>query len=256
MALGISEPAVLLLGGTGARLTPVTQFGNKHFLPVYDRSLAENAAAWLSGCGFTSVVAVVPRDLGASISRAVYETLSAYLDTTLAFQRNPDGTCDAVECAIELGLQGDVTVLFGDNVFGGPIPRTSFERLAIGYSMRCFAAPVDADLSQFAAIRLDNEHLHVVTKPHPFDKGMAMVGLFVLCVDEFSERMSKPRRAELEMDLSYLAKEFSDVGALEIRKLGVDWQDACYSFEALWRASELVRRSSENGSNNRLRDYS
>src|SRR5665811_600394 len=91
---------VLLLGGTGSRLGVLTHGLNKHLLPVYHRSLAENGLRWLILCGVTRVVAVVP--VG---TQSVFEGLlapvaqSADCHVEVLVQQAPLGTADALRSA-------------------------------------------------------------------------------------------------------------------------------------------------------------
>lgn len=232
--------AMLLLGGQGRRLWPLTEAINKHLLPVYDRCLAANALTWLGRSGFREVIAVVPAG-----ERAVFErTLAAEnhpLKLTFVTQPAGRGTGDATRRAIEQCSAGQVAVMFGDNVFGSPFDECEFDRLPPGIDARCFAKRVEEDGTHFGRIDFAVGKATAQGRPHRHHSGFAMTGIFLIRRDSLLGFTSGS--AGCEDDLVDFIVDCSVRGTLTANRVEHTWCDAGYSFEALWRAGELMRRS-------------
>jgi glucose-1-phosphate thymidylyltransferase len=237
--------AVLLLGGSGSRLGRLTTSLNKHLLPVYDRTLAENALSWLVGLGCRRIAIVAaPRDVPTLFPHL---ERSGGVDTQLVFvlQPHPTGTGDAVHRALRALQAQQVLVLFGDNVFIGEFERTQIRELAPEMDVRCYLRWTEQRLDQFSVVLLEGSRATLATRPHSHTAGYPVTGLFAIRGDAALEYHRACPRADTAAGREYDVMEFV-ASALrnqraEMARLTVAWHDAGYSYEALWEAGRSIR---------------
>ncbi|MHB1434815.1 MAG: glucose-1-phosphate thymidylyltransferase [Thermoplasmata archaeon] len=216
---------LLLAGGHGTRLRPLTFFGNKHMLPIANEPMLFYALRDLAAVGITEV-AIVLGPLREGIREAVGDGRSFGLRVTYLLQEEPRGIADAVRLAREFVGAEPCVVYLGDNLLGsgaGPLVRR-FEQG--GYSAVIGTASVD-DPRRFGVIELDGERIvSLAEKPTEPRSSLALVGVYVFdaCIFPILDRLTPSPRGELEITeaIDRLVRDGAPVGVERIRGF---WKD-------------------------------
>jgi len=223
---------VILAGGTGSRLHPLTAVVSKHLLPVHDKPMIFYPLATLLEGGISEVLVIsTPRDLPA------YRTLLG--DGTrlgirigYAVQNRPSGIAEGVLLAEEFCAGEPMALILGDNVFHGPIGLDLVHSgFAEGDGAVVWGFPVP-DPERFGVVALDERGtpVELAEKPENPRSNLAVTGLYVLdrTAPERVRALSPSRRGELE--ITDLNRAYLRDGALRVVDLtsagDVTWLDA------------------------------
>jgi glucose-1-phosphate thymidylyltransferase len=236
-----TRKGIILAGGTGSRLFPLTRATNKHLLPVHDKPMIYYPLSTLMLAGVRDVLVVSgPEHLGA-FERLLGDGASLGVRITYAAQESARGIADAFIVA-ERFLAGDGCVLaLGDNMFWGHL---DFLRGALAHDRGAtiFAYPVKEPW-RYGVVTLGarGEIVSIDEKPQKPRSHLAIPGLYVVDGDAvtLAKKLAPSARGELEItDLhrAYLAR-----GDLRVVPLGrgMAWLDMGTS-DSLLAASEFV----------------
>jgi len=216
---------LLLAGGYGTRLRPLTFSGNKHMLPIANEPMLFYGLRDLAAVGLHEV-AIVLGPMREGIREAVGDGRSFGLTVTYLVQEEPRGIADAVRRAREFVGGEPCVVYLGDNLLeSGAAPLVQrFERG--GYSAVIGAAPVD-DPRRYGVVELDGERIvSLAEKPTEPRSSLALVGVYVFDPRIFPilDRLTPSARGELEITeaLDRLVRDGAPVGVERIRGF---WKD-------------------------------
>jgi len=234
---------IILAGGTGTRLHPITQGASKQLLPVYDKPLVFYPLSTLMMAGIRDILVITtPQDL-AAFQRLLGDGSHFGISLTYAVQDRPEGLAQAFLIGADHIGTGPVALILGDNIFYGPGVGTSLRRFrdVDGGSIFAYwvANPSDYGVVEFAA---DGTALAVEEKPATPKSNYAVPGLYFYDNDvvEIARSLRPSPRGELEItdvNLAYLHQ-----GRLQVEVLtrGTAWLDTG-TFDALLEAGSFVR---------------
>ena len=234
---------IILAGGTGTRLHPITQGASKQLLPVYDKPLVFYPLSTLMMAGIRDILVITtPQDL-AAFQRLLGDGSHFGISLTYAVQDRPEGLAQAFLIGADHIGTGPVALILGDNIFYGPGVGTSLRRFreVQGGSIFAYwvANPSDYGVVEFAA---DGTALAVEEKPATPKSNYAVPGLYFYDNDvvEIARSLRPSPRGELEItdvNLAYLNQ-----GRLQVEVLtrGTAWLDTG-TFDALLEAGSFVR---------------
>ena len=234
---------IILAGGTGTRLHPITQGASKQLLPVYDKPLVFYPLSKLMMAGIRDILVITtPQDL-AAFQRLLGDGSHFGISLTYAVQDRPEGLAQAFLIGADHIGTGPVALILGDNIFYGPGVGTSLRRFrdVDGGSIFAYwvANPSDYGVVEFAA---DGTALAVEEKPATPKSNYAVPGLYFYDNDvvEIARSLRPSPRGELEItdvNLAYLHQ-----GRLQVEVLtrGTAWLDTG-TFDALLEAGSFVR---------------
>jgi glucose-1-phosphate thymidylyltransferase len=234
---------ILLAGGTGSRLAPLTRHISKQLLPVYDKPLIYYPLSTLMLAGIREICVISsPRDIEPT-KMLLRESRAWGLSLTFAVQEEPRGIADAFRLASpHLGVS-PVCLVLGDNILHGP---------RLGVSLQGFSNPSDAvifasevaDPSAYGVVELDHtgRPISLVEKPRDPKSRLAVPGLYFYPSDvyEVAGALSPSSRGELEisdLNAAYLAQ-----GRLKVVELprGTAWLD-CGTIDDLFEATTYIQ---------------
>ncbi len=234
---------ILLLGGSGSRLRPLTFSQNKQLLPIYDKPLFFYPLSTLMLAGMREFIFVSSLEGNSNFRNILGDGSDLGITIEYRVQNSPNGLPDAIMSAADLLTEDKFAVILGDNIFHGVGLGQSLKSSTKSiYGAKIFAYNV-ANPSQFGVLHLnrDGSIRDLIEKPSTFVSPLAITGLYFLDLEaiDFCKSLSPSNRGELEMvDLlkCYLAKgELS----FEVLPRGVAWLDTGTP-EALLDAANFV----------------
>ena len=232
---------IVLAGGIGSRLYPLTRVTNKHLLPVYDRPMIFYPLQILVDAGIRDILIVTGGQNAGDFLRLLQNGKEFGLQQlSFAYQDGEGGIADALRLA-EPWAKGDkICVVLGDNIIEGDIrdAADSFHQQDKGAMVMLKEVP---DPERFGVPVFDNGRIiRIEEKPKTPLSSYAVIGIYFYDGTVFDRiRDLKPSgRGEYEItdiNNSYLAE-----GTLRHTLLEGWWTDAG-TFESLWHASNMVR---------------
>jgi glucose-1-phosphate thymidylyltransferase len=230
---------VVLAGGTGSRLDPLTRIINKHLLPVYDRPMVVYAIDALREAGIGEVMLVTGGEHLDDFRRLLGD------DLAYGNQDRPGGIAEALGLARDFVGNERMAVMLADNIYGGSIAETiqSFEQQSKGARVLVAHVRETEHLRHLGVPRIDGGRItEIVEKPEEPPGRLAVTGLYCYEPDVFDviERLEPSGRGELE--ITDVNNHYVREGTLEFDVFEGYWGDAGESIEAYHEVIERVRR--------------
>ena len=238
---------IILAGGTGSRLDPLTRITNKHLLPVFDRPMIYFAIEQLAGAGIDRIMVVTGGNHAGEFLRLLGNGAAfglRHLD--YAYQDRPGGIAEALGLCEWFAAGDPVVVLLGDNVFEHSIAPivAAFRDHPVG--ARIALAEVDNAAAYGVAVMERGRLVRIVEKPSEPPSRLAVTGLY--CYDARVFEMVKTLRpsGRGELEITDVNNRYLELGELRHDVLDGYWADCGESIEMLFRAGRLV---AEHGAN-------
>jgi glucose-1-phosphate thymidylyltransferase len=236
---------VILAGGAGTRLTPLTRITNKHLLPIYDRPMVTYAIEALVGAGVSELMLVTGGTHAGEFFRLLGDGHAHGIDRLFyAYQEQEGGIADALGLAERFVARERVVVMLADNVFEQSL-RTPIENfLAQERGARILLAPMEEPehLRHLGVPELDGERVvRIVEKPASPPSSYAVTGVYFYddAVWDFLPSLEPSARGELE--ITDVNNWYIDRGTMEYDVLDGFWGDAGESIDAYYAVNDFVR---------------
>ena len=238
---------IVLAGGLGSRLYPLTKITNKHLLPVFDKPMIYYPIQCLVNAGITEIIVVT----GGNYAGHFLQLLRNGSDFGLkrlgyAYQEGEGGIADALKLAEEFADGDSICVVLGDNIIEGNIKKAADDFAAQGGGAKIMLKEVhDPERFGVATITESGKVEKIVEKPTNPDTNLAVIGIYMYDADVFNIcRDLKPSdRGELE--ITDVNNEYVRRGNLSSEVIEGWWTDAG-TFESLYRSASLVRDGGAN----------
>jgi len=230
---------VILAGGNGTRLYPLTKVTNKHLLPIYDRPMVYYPLKTLIDSGIEEIMIVSGRGHAGHFLELLGSGTEFGVRLTYGIQEEAGGIAQALGIA-EHFVDGDaVTVILGDNIFQNNIRAdvTNFREGA-----KIFLKEV-SDAGRFGVAELDGKKvLGIEEKPQSPKSNLAVTGIYIYDskVFEVVRKLKPSGRGELE--ITDVNNYYVGKGVMEYRVVEGFWTDAG-TFESLMRAGMLIKET-------------
>ena len=238
---------IVLAGGFGRRLEPLTRVTNKHLLPVYDRPMVYYAVEQLVGAGIEEIMIITGGNHAGEFLRLLGSGAAfglRHLD--YAYQEHAGGIAQALGLAEHFAAGGPVAVILGDNIFErslAPIV-ANFRKKPRG--ARIALATVDNPSSYGVAVMDNGKLVRIVEKPADPPSRFAVTGFYLydMRVFDFVKHLRPSKRSELE--ITDVNNQYLDLGELSHDQVEGYWADCGESIDMLLRASNLVAKHGAN----------
>lgn len=229
---------VLICGGSGTRLRPLTEITNKSLLPVYNRPLVEYPLGKLVDAGIHDVIIISGNEH--------IDQMAGYLGSGARFnckfsyrvQEKPEGIAQALGMAEEFAGGDSICAILGDNIyFDNLTPAiTSFKK---GGQVFLKEVP-DAERFGVAEVDAQGKVISIEEKPKKPKSRFAVTGCYVYDNRCFEIIRNLKPSARGEFEITDVSRWYMEHGELTASVLKDEWIDAG-TFESLYRAASVVR---------------
>jgi len=237
---------VILAGGLGTRLQPLTRVTNKHLLPVFDKPMIYYPIQCLVNAGIEDIMIVTGGNDAGDFLRLLGNGHDFGLrDLHYTYQEGEGGIADALRLAENFSDGDKIVVVLGDNIIQGHIRRHVAEFFAQGPGAKILLKEVP-DPQRFGVAEVhDGQILSIEEKPKKPKSNLAVIGVYMYDrqVFEIIRTLKPSGRGELEItdvNNAYIAKGNLTYGVLD------GWWTDAGTFESLHRAWMLVAEGGAN----------
>lgn len=229
---------VVLAGGLGTRLAPLTRVTNKHLLPIYDKPMIFYPIQYLVDCGIKDIMIVTGGNSAGDFLRLLGNGSEFGLkDIYYTYQRGEGGIADALSLAHNFAEDEPVAVVLGDNIFENGIHQAIDSYPGHGAMILLKDVP---DPQRFGVPRLEGDRVtEIIEKPADPPSPYAVVGAYVYDSRVFEMIDSLELSARGELEITDVNNNYISCGEMRYGILDGWWTDAG-TFESLLQANQLV----------------
>ena len=235
-----SMKGIILAGGTGSRLYPLTKVTNKHLLPVYDKPMIYYPLQTLVAAGIKDIMIVSGRGHVGHFLELLGSGKDLGVRLTYEIQEGAGGIAQALGLAEEWAGTDNVAVILGDNIFQDDIKK---DVESFGSGAKIFLKEV-TDAHRFGVAEVKGSRvLGIEEKPKVPKSNLAVTGLYLYDAGVFEVIKTLRPSGRGEFEITDVNNAYIRRGAMEFSVLPGFWSDAG-TFESLLRASLMVCETS------------
>jgi glucose-1-phosphate thymidylyltransferase len=233
---------VVLAGGSGSRLFPLTLVTNKHLLPVYDRPMIYYPLAVLAEMGVREAMVVVGGRSVGDILELLHDGSDVGLDLTYRYQRGALGIAHAIGLARDFAGADPIAIVLGDNLVHGSL-RDFAESFVAGAAEAGAVLKEVPDPERFgvAEIGLDGAIVGFEEKPAVAKSNLIPIGVYFFRPSVFDVIAGLRPSARGELEITDLLNHYLARRSLVHTVLEGEWQDAG-TIESLLEANRFAAR--------------
>ena len=232
---------IILAGGTGSRLFPLTRVTNKHLLPVYDLPMIYYPIQTLVDAGIRDILIVTGGNNAGDFLKLLRNGKDFGLQQlSFAYQEGEGGIADALRLAEPFAAGEKICVVLGDNIIDGTIrqAKEEFERQPGGARLLLKEVP---DPERFGVPVFEADRIvRIEEKPATPASKYAVIGAYFYDGTVFDRIRPLQPSGRNELEITEVNNSYIADGALTYSVLEGWWTDAG-TFDSLLRASNLVR---------------
>ena len=232
---------IILAGGNGTRLKPLTKATSKQLLPIYDKPLIFYPLSTLMELGIRDIAIIVKSSEKEKFFLLLGDGKRFGINITYLIQDNPNGLAEAFIIGEEFIGKSNVTLILGDNIFYGEALKQSLSsKFSEGANILCYKVN---DPERYGVAKISgNKVVEIVEKPKEFVSDYAVTGIYVYdnSVIAKSKSLLPSARGELEItDLNNLYIEEGNLRGIFLDSEMI-WMDTG-TFNSLHDASSFIK---------------
>ena len=236
------KKGIILAGGTGSRMSPLTKAVNKQLLPIYDKPLIYYPLSVLMLSGIKDVLIIVNEGQIPQFSKILNNANSLGIKITFLEQQKPGGLPEAFIIGENFINKNNVALILGDNFFyGQSLTKKLRDCTKLKKGAKVFLHPVKSPSLYGVATLNNNKIIRIVEKPKKTNSNLAVTGLYFFDnnVVKYSKSLKASKRGELEItDLLNIYLKADKLKAEFIGRGGT-WLDTG-SIEDFYNATNFV----------------
>lgn len=231
---------IILAGGAGTRLSPLTKVTSKQLLPIYNKPMIYFPLETLIKAGIREVLVIVAPDHAGDFVKLLGSGKDFGCKISYEVQDKPNGLAEAFLIGENFIDNEDVALILGDNLFEDDFVE-AVKKFTTGALV--FASKVP-DPERFGVVEFDqnNKVISIVEKPKEPKSEYAVTGLYVYDHTVVQKAKSLKPSARGELEITDLNNVYLQEGSLEVAFVKGKWLDTG-TFEALFQATEFVRNT-------------
>ncbi len=236
---------VVLAGGTGSRLFPLTKITNKHLLPIYDRPMIYYPIQTLVDAGIRDILVVTGgRNSGDFLRLLANGKGFGLKHINYTYQEGEGGIADALALAEHFADGKKVCVILGDNIIEGSIREAAEQFRAQSHGAHILLKEVP-DAERFGVAELAGDRIAGIEEKHAHPKSnYAVTGIYMFDATVFDKIKTLVPSNRGELEITDVNNAYVREGSMSFSFLDGWWTDAG-TFDSLLRAANLVAASAE-----------
>ncbi len=238
---------VVLAGGLGSRLFPLTKITNKHLLPVFDKPMIYYPIQCLVNAGISDIMIVTGGNCAGDFLQLLGNGSDFGLaDLAYTYQQGEGGIADALKLAEHFADGEKIAVVLGDNIIEGNIAEAVRDFEAQETGAKILLKQVD-DPQRFgvATLTAEGRVTEIVEKPQDPVSDLAVIGIYMYDAKVFDFINGLEPSARGELEITDVNNNYIAAGTMTSQVLEGWWTDAG-TFESLLRASNMVAEGGAN----------
>lgn len=235
---------VILAGGLGTRLHPLTKVTSKHLLPVGNEPMVFHSVKQLTTAGVTDILIVTNPQYVGDFVNALGSGKDFGCELTYRVQEEAKGIAHALALAEGFAAGGKIVVLLGDNIFEAPIHQAVSDFRAQQTGARVMLKQVD-DPERYGVATLDGNHIVAIEeKPRHPKSDYAVVGVYFYDASVFDIIRTIEPSARGEYEITAVNNAYIRRAELEYSFLRGKWVDAG-TFDSLTEAHQILLNAAD-----------
>ncbi len=236
---------VILAGGTGSRLRPLTSVTNKHLLPIYDKPMIYYPIETLKSAGVKHILVITGKEHAGDVFALLGSGKDFGIDFTFRVQDTAGGLPHAINLARDFVGDDKFVSINGDNILFESIEEYAkeFEKSNdLSKILLYKGTPQEATQAGVAVLDKKNKVIEVIEKPKNPPTTEIVIGVYFYTPDVFNIIKSLKPSARGELEIADLHNHYIRQGKLSASKLKKHWLDAG-TIDELARVNEYVSKS-------------
>ena len=228
---------IILAGGTGSRLFPLTKVTNKHLLPVYDKPMIYYPLQTLVDAGIEDIMIVSGRGHAGHFLELLGSGAEFGVHLTYEIQEEAGGIAQALGITEDFADDESIAVILGDNIYQDNV-RNAVDGFTEG--AKVFLKEV-TDANRFGVAEVSKDRIvSIEEKPDVPKSNLAVTGLYIYDSGVFDLIHNLKPSGRGELEITDVNNEYIRMGKMSYSVLSGFWSDAG-TFDSLIHAGELVR---------------